>query len=172
MHSTHTLPQAEAQLCRQGCKSQLHAYKLTHSCLVVLTRSPTIHPKPTGNSSCCTAACHNVQLPRNASNDRTHTWSRCRKTLLCMLQSQRPMSSSEGQAAPAGPVQEPSDRWLGAKGPGHIHVAVQYLLRGNGDISSSWEVDTSKAIPSKLPMFIYRCADTTLCVWPGASPLH
>ncbi len=67
------------------------------------------------------------------------------------------MSSSEGEATPAGPVQEPSDRWLGAKGPGHISVAVQYTVSGDGDISSSWEVDTSKAIPSKLPMFMYRC---------------
>lgn len=72
------------------------------------------------------------------------------------MQSQRPMSSSEGEAAPAGPVQEPSDRWLGGKGPGHINVAVQYTVSGDGDISSSWEVDTSKAIPSKLPMFMYR----------------
>ncbi|KAA6422205.1 MAG: hydrolyzing O-glycosyl compounds [Trebouxia sp. A1-2] len=71
-------------------------------------------------------------------------------------ESQRPMSSSEGEAAPVGPVQEPSDRWLGAKGPGHINVAVQYTVSGDGDISSSWEVDTSKAIPSKLPMFMYR----------------
>ncbi len=69
------------------------------------------------------------------------------------------MSSSEGEAAPAGPVQEPSDRWLGAKGPGHINVAVQYTVSGDGDISSSWEVDTSKAIPSKLPMFMYRYRD-------------
>lgn len=69
------------------------------------------------------------------------------------------MSSSEGEATPAGPVQEPSDRWLGAKGPGHINVAVQYTVSGDGDISSSWEVDTSKAIPSKLPMFMYRYRD-------------
>lgn len=75
------------------------------------------------------------------------------------MQSQRPVSSSEGEAAPTGPVQEPSDRWLGAKGPGHIDVAVQYTVSGDGDISSSWEVDTSKAIPSKLPMFMYRCKD-------------
>lgn len=74
------------------------------------------------------------------------------------MQSQRPMSSSEGQEAPSGPVQEPSDRWLGAKGPGHIDVAAQYTIRGNGDISTSWQVDTTKAIPSKLPMFMYRSA--------------
>ncbi len=69
------------------------------------------------------------------------------------------MSSSEGEAATAGPAQEPSDRWLGAKGPGHIKVAVQYTVSGDGDISSSWEVDTSKAVPSKLPMFMYRYRD-------------
>ncbi len=82
-----------------------------------------------------------------------------RHLIAVFMQSQRPMSSSEGEAAPAGPVQEPSDRWLGAKGPGHINVAVQYTVSGDGDISSSWEVDTSKAIPSKLPMFMYRCRD-------------
>ena len=66
------------------------------------------------------------------------------------------MSSSEGQDAPTGPVQEASDRWLGAKGPGHIDVGVQYTIRGNGDITSAWQMDTSHAIPSKLPMFMYR----------------
>ena len=66
------------------------------------------------------------------------------------------MSSSEEQGTPAGPTQDPSDRWLGAKGPGHIDVAVQYNVKGNGDISSKWDVDTSKALPSKLPMFMYR----------------
>ena len=76
---------------------------------------------------------------------------------LAVLQSQRPMSSSEGQEAPAGPVQEPSDRWLGARGPGQVEVGVQYTIRGNGDITSSWQVDTTKAIPSKLPPFMYRC---------------
>ena len=74
------------------------------------------------------------------------------------------MSSSEGEATPAGPVQEPSDRWLGAKGPGHIDVAVQYTVSGDGDISSSWEVDTSKAMPSKLPMFMYRYRDVCCLV--------
>ena len=74
------------------------------------------------------------------------------------------MSSSEGEATPAGPVQEPSDRWLGAKGPGHIDVAVQYTVSGDGDISSSWEVDASKAMPSKLPMFMYRYRDVRCLV--------
>lgn len=66
------------------------------------------------------------------------------------------MSSSEGQDAPGVPVQEPTDRWLGGRGPGHIDVGVQYTIRGNGDITTSWQVDASKAIPSKLPMFMYR----------------
>ena len=72
------------------------------------------------------------------------------------------MSSSEEQeGGQGGPVQEPTDRWLGAKGPGHIDVGVQYTIQGNGDISTSWQVDASKAIPSKLPMFMYRSAPLT-----------
>ncbi|KAL3153868.1 hypothetical protein ABBQ32_013441 [Trebouxia sp. C0010 RCD-2024] len=71
-------------------------------------------------------------------------------------ESQRPMSSSEEQEAPGVPLQEPTDRWLGARGPGHIDVGVQYIIRGSGDITTSWQLDTSKAIPSKLPMFMYR----------------
>ena len=82
------------------------------------------------------------------------------------VQSQRPMSSSEEQGSPAGPTQEPSDRWLGAKGPGHIGVAVQYNVKGNGDISSKWDVDASKALPSKLPMFMYRYVSSTLQALP------
>lgn len=66
------------------------------------------------------------------------------------------MSSSEEQEAPGVPLQEPTDRWLGGRGLGHIDVGVQYTIRGNGDITTSWQVDTSKAIPSKLPMFMYR----------------
>ena len=67
------------------------------------------------------------------------------------------MSSSEEQEGGEGqPAQEPTDRWLGGKGPGHIDVGVQYTIQGNGDISTSWQVDASKAIPSKLPMFMYR----------------
>ena len=69
------------------------------------------------------------------------------------------MTSSEEQEGPQGkPVQEPTDRWLGGRGPGNIDVGVQYTITGNGDISTSWQVDTSKAIPSKLPMFMYRSA--------------
>ena len=66
------------------------------------------------------------------------------------------MSSSEEEADSDSPAEEASDRWLGAKGPGKVDVAVQYKVSGSGDISSSWEMDTSKAIPSKLPMFMYR----------------
>ena len=79
------------------------------------------------------------------------------------------MSSSEEQEGPQGrPAQEPTDRWLGARGPGHIDVGVQYIIQGNGDISTSWQVDASKAIPSKLPMFMYRSASPlALCMQPG-----
>ena len=83
------------------------------------------------------------------------------------------MSSSEGEAAPAGPVKDPSDRWLGAKGPGRVEVAVRYKLQGNGVISSSWEVDGTKAIPSNLPMFMYRFAHHALlcsCMYGKLSP--
>ena len=66
------------------------------------------------------------------------------------------MSSSEDQGSSAGPSQEPSDRWLGAKGPGKIDLAVQYNVRPDGEISSKWDVDATKALPSKLPMFMYR----------------
>ena len=76
------------------------------------------------------------------------------------------MSSSEEQEGVQGrPAQEPTDRWLGGKGPGHIDVGVQYTIQGNGDISTSWQVDASKAIPSKLPMFMYRSA-------PSQHPPH
>lgn len=73
-----------------------------------------------------------------------------------VLQSQRPMSNTEGQGAPEGPVQEPNDRWLGSKGPGQIDVGVKYTVRGNGELETDWDVDARKALPSPLPMFIYR----------------
>lgn len=66
------------------------------------------------------------------------------------------MSSSEGQGTPAGPAQEPNDRWLGSKGPGQIDVGVKYTVRGNGELETDWDVDTCKALPSPLPMFLYR----------------
>lgn len=68
------------------------------------------------------------------------------------------MSSSEEEGTSKSPVQEPSDRWLGAKGPGHINVGVQYTIRPDGGISSKWDVDATHALPSKLPMFMYRSA--------------
>lgn len=51
------------------------------------------------------------------------------------------MSSSEEQEGAQGkPTQEPTDRWLGARGPGHIDVGVQYTIQSNGEIGTSWQV--------------------------------
>ena len=68
------------------------------------------------------------------------------------------MIYSEEQGSSASPSQEASDRWLGAKGPGQIDLAVQYNVKPDGDISSKWDVDATKALPSQLPMFMYRWA--------------
>lgn len=52
-------------------------------------------------------------------------------------------------------VKEPVDPLLGIKGEAEIHVEVVYDIHPDGRIDTAWFVDTSKAQPSVLPMWMY-----------------
>ena len=77
------------------------------------------------------------------------------------------MSSTEGD----GPPQEANDRWLGSKGLGQVEVGVKYTVRGNGEVTTKWDVDTRKATPSPLPNLLYRWCSTVGDCSNAALPL-